>query len=129
MAWTLRPVAQADHYRAQGAWLDRTLADDARGWAERVGGRPIWLGTDTPMTYATVLADAEAFAQQALKLPFVERIVLRVKSAADLPASHPAQEKLRAVSGNAAFVCVGERCSLPVTEPEQIAPAVAAMRG
>ena len=72
--------------------------------------------------------DAERFAQAALKLPFVERIVLRAASAADLPATHPAQEKLKAVSGSAAFVCVGERCSLPVHEPVHIAQTVAAMR-
>jgi hypothetical protein len=45
-----------------------------------------------------------------------------------LPAAHPAQEKLAAVSGSAVFVCVGERCSLPVTEPDRIAAAVQAMR-
>jgi uncharacterized protein YyaL (SSP411 family) len=72
--------------------------------------------------------DAERFAQAALKLPFVGRIVLRARNAADLPASHPAQEKLKAAPGSAAFVCVGERCSLPVTEPDMIAPAVTAMR-
>jgi hypothetical protein len=73
--------------------------------------------------------DANHFARAALQLPFLGRIVLRAPSAADLPASHAAQEKLKAVSGSAAFVCVGARCSLPVTEPGQIADAVAAMRG
>jgi uncharacterized protein len=73
--------------------------------------------------------DAETFAQAALKLPFVDRIVLRAKTAADLPASHPAQEKLKAAAGSAAFVCVGERCSLPVTEPGAIATLAQSMRG
>ena len=72
--------------------------------------------------------EAERFAQAALRLPFTDRIVLRAGAAADLPAAHPAQEKLAAVSGSAAFVCVGERCSLPVTEPDRIAAAVQAMR-
>ena len=72
--------------------------------------------------------DAGRFAQAALKLPFLDRIVLRAATAADLPATHPAQEKLKAVAGSAAFVCVGERCSLPVTNAEKIAAAVAAMR-
>ena len=49
------------------------------------------------------------------------------RRAADLPAAHPAQEKIKAAQGSAAFVCVGERCSLPVTDPGQIAAAVAAM--
>ncbi|HTQ82359.1 MAG TPA: thioredoxin domain-containing protein [Pseudolabrys sp.] len=73
-------------------------------------------------------ADAERLAQAALRLPFLDRIVLRARSAADLPPSHPAQEKLKATSGSAAFICVGEHCSLPVTKPEAIAAAVAAMR-
>jgi len=72
--------------------------------------------------------EAEPFAQAALQLPFSERIVLRARDESSLPASHPAQDKLKAVQGSAAFVCVGERCSLPVTEPQQIAGAVIAMR-
>jgi uncharacterized protein YyaL (SSP411 family) len=68
--------------------------------------------------------DAESFAQTALKLPFIDRIVLRAASPAGLPPSHPAQEKLKAAPESAAFVCVGERCSLPVTDPKQIAAAV-----
>jgi uncharacterized protein YyaL (SSP411 family) len=72
--------------------------------------------------------DADRLAQAALKLPFLDRIVLRAGSAAELPAAHPAQDKIKAAAGNAAFVCVGERCSLPVTEAGAIAGAVAAMR-
>jgi uncharacterized protein YyaL (SSP411 family) len=72
--------------------------------------------------------DAERFAQAALKLPFVERIVLRAASAADLPAEHPAHDKLAAAGEGAAFVCVAETCSLPVSDPAAIARTVAAMR-
>ena len=71
--------------------------------------------------------DAEAFAREALKLPHLSRIVLRAPSADALPPAHPAQDKVRAMAGSAAFVCVGERCSLPVTEPGKIEEAVAAM--
>ena len=71
----------------------------------------------------------EGLTLAALKLPFLDRIVLRAKSAADLSAAHPAQEKLKAAQGAAAaFVCVGERCSLPVSEGERIVEAVRAMR-
>ncbi|MBS0248289.1 MAG: thioredoxin domain-containing protein [Proteobacteria bacterium] len=73
--------------------------------------------------------EAEAFAQEALKLPHLSRIVLRAPSAEALPPSHPARDKVRAMTGSAAFICVGERCSLPVTEPGQIAEAVQAMQG
>jgi len=73
-------------------------------------------------------ADAEHFAQAAVMLPFLDRVVLRAKTPADLATSHPAQEKIKAVTQSAAFVCVGERCSLPVTSPDAIVAAVAAMR-
>ena len=74
-------------------------------------------------------ASAEALAAAARKLPFVDRIVLRVKSADTLPASHPAREKIAASSGEAAaFVCIGERCSLPVKDAGALTEAVKAMR-
>jgi uncharacterized protein YyaL (SSP411 family) len=72
--------------------------------------------------------DHARFAGAALKLPFLNRIVLRAPSADALSPSHPAQAKIAAGPGSAAFVCVGERCSLPVTEPGQIDDAVKAMR-
>jgi hypothetical protein len=72
--------------------------------------------------------DADRLAQAALKLPYLDRIVLRAAAASDLPAAHPAQDKIKAAAGNAAFVCVGATCSLPVTEAGAIAGAVAAMR-
>ena len=64
-------------------------------------------------------ARADALLAAARKLPVLDRIVLRASHA--LPASHPAQEKIKAVTEAAAFVCVGETCSLPVTEPDAIA--------
>ena len=73
-------------------------------------------------------ADHQALADVALRLPFLNRIVLRAPSASALPATHPAQAKVAAVTGSAAFVCVGETCSLPVTEPAKIADAIEAMR-
>src|SRR5262249_9166846 len=73
--------------------------------------------------------DTEPLARAALTLPFLDRIVLRVPSADALPARHPARDKLAAApAGGAAFVCVGETCSLPVTEATALANAVASMR-
>jgi hypothetical protein len=62
-------------------------------------------------------------------LPFLDRIVLRARSAADLPPAHPAQEKIKSTLGSAAFVCVGATCSLPVASADAIAAALAALRG
>ena len=65
----------------------------------------------------------------ALKLPFVERTLVRAPNADALAATHPARQKIAAASAaGAAFVCIGERCSLPVTSPDQFAQTVAAMR-
>ena len=70
-------------------------------------------------------ADAGALTDAALQLPCVSRIVLRAPSADRLSAAHPAREKLRAAgTGAAAFVCVGQTCSLPVTTPAEIAKAL-----
>jgi uncharacterized protein YyaL (SSP411 family) len=73
-------------------------------------------------TAATPLASA------ALRLPFLDRTVLRVAHATALPASHPHYAKLSAAPAPAAFVCVAQTCSLPVTHPDQLATTVAAMR-
>jgi uncharacterized protein len=62
----------------------------------------------------------------ARKLPFLDRVVLR--AARELPAQHPARDKVKAAAQSAAFICVGETCSLPVSEPDAIAGAVSAAR-
>jgi uncharacterized protein YyaL (SSP411 family) len=69
---------------------------------------------------------ADELMAAARKIPFLDRIVLRASPA--LPAAHPATEKIKATTEAAAFVCVGETCSLPVSEPAAIAEAAAAMR-
>jgi uncharacterized protein YyaL (SSP411 family) len=68
------------------------------------------------------------FAAAALALPFLNRVVLRAPAADALPKAHPAQAKLAAAPASAAFVCAGETCSLPVTDPDKIAEMVKAMR-
>jgi uncharacterized protein len=71
-------------------------------------------------------ARADELMAAARRLPFLDRIVLRASPA--LPASHPAHEKIKAAGESAAFVCVGETCSLPVTNPADLAAAVDAAR-
>ncbi|AMN38707.1 thioredoxin domain-containing protein [Rhodoplanes sp. Z2-YC6860] len=67
------------------------------------------------------------FSEAALRLPYLNRIMLRAPSADALPAGHPAQAKI-AAGVSAAFICVGQTCSLPVTDPAKIAEVVDAMR-
>jgi uncharacterized protein YyaL (SSP411 family) len=71
---------------------------------------------------------AKALTEIALKQPFLDRTVIRAPSQDVLPASHPAAAKLAAASDPAAFICVGETCSLPATTPAQIGATLMAMR-
>ena len=73
--------------------------------------------------------DHARFAAAALKLPYLSRIDAAragCRSAAGEPSG--AGQNRGAGAGSAAFVCVGETCSLPVTDPDKIAEVVNAMR-
>ncbi len=118
-----------DHWRDRAdALIDGVLA--AAG-DHLLGHAALLNAIDLRLTGAEIILsgpDHARFAAAALKLPFTSRIVLRAASPDVLPPSHPAQAKIAALAASAAFVCAGERCSLPVTEPDRIAEAVAAMR-
>ena len=62
----------------------------------------------------------------ARKFPFLDTVVLPASDA--LPKAHPAQEKIKASAESAAFVCVGETCSLPVMSLQALAAALDATR-
>ncbi len=72
-------------------------------------------------------ARADELLAAARKLPFLDRTVVRASGT--LSASHRALDKIKASKESAAFICVGERCSLPATQPEAIAERAAQMRG
>jgi uncharacterized protein YyaL (SSP411 family) len=119
----------------QDSWREKTdrLIEGILSAAERnlFGHIALLNALDLRLRAAEIIttgSQAERFAQSALKLTYLDRIVLRAASGSDLPPAHPAHDKLIVASSSAAFVCVGERCSLPVTEPGQIAETVAAMR-
>ena len=73
-------------------------------------------------------AAADALVGAALALPYVNRAVVRAPSVEVLRDTHPAREKVKAAGGPAAFICVGETCSLPVTDPDQIVAHAEAAR-
>lgn len=63
MNWPIRRDPEAcRRYRDSGAWRDRTIADLAREWADRAPDTEIFLDEARPVTYASLLADAEALA-------------------------------------------------------------------
>lgn len=65
-------------------------------------------------------AQAAALLGAARKLPYATSIVLHAPHADALPADHPARAKLSAVAQSAAFICRGQSCSLPVTQPDAL---------
>jgi uncharacterized protein YyaL (SSP411 family) len=71
---------------------------------------------------------ADALLAAARALPYTARIVLHAVDADTLPPAHPAREKIASAPQGAAFVCVGERCSLPVTAPNEITAAANRMQ-
>ena len=72
---------------------------------------------------------AERFAAIALELPFLERVVVRAAKPEDLPPAHSGRTVTLSEGQTAALVCAGEKCSLPVTDPQQLMAAVAAAGG
>ena len=72
---------------------------------------------------------APRYVEAALALPFLDRVVARAARCTDLPSAHPARAISLAAGETAALICAGERCSLPVTDPAQLAGAVAAAQG
>ncbi|MDQ8732642.1 thioredoxin domain-containing protein [Bradyrhizobium sp. LHD-71] len=66
-------------------------------------------------------AQAEALLRTARSLPHASRIVLHASDGTGLADDHPAKAKLSTVSEAAAFVCRGQVCSLPVTDPADLA--------
>jgi uncharacterized protein len=73
-------------------------------------------------------AGADALLAAARRLPPLDRVVLHAASAQALRSNHSASAKLSAAPEPQAFVCVGETCSLPVTDPAALGDAIAAMR-
>jgi uncharacterized protein YyaL (SSP411 family) len=125
----LTVLAGNDEYRAKA---DRLIEGVLSAGAQNLFAHVATLNAvDLRLRGAEIVCagtDAKPLVDAALRLPFVSRTVLRAPSADELPAGHPAQDKIKAVTGSAAFVCMGETCSLPVTSPTGIASAVASMR-
>ena len=84
------------------------------------------LDTRLRLTEIVVTGSREnEFARAALKESFLASVLLRAADEASLPAGHPAREKVAATKGEgAAFICRGEACSLPLTNPQKLAEAL-----
>ena len=122
-------------FSGQHAWrdkADRLFAGIAASAAENLFAHLALLNAlDLRLRAAEIVVTGEderasELLATARKLPFLDRVVLRASQA--LPAEHPAHDKIKATAHSAAFICIGETCSLPVSEPEAFAAAVRAAR-
>jgi uncharacterized protein YyaL (SSP411 family) len=60
----------------------------------------------------------------ALTQPSLDHVVLRARTADNLPDRHPARAAFATLSAPAVLVCTGGHCSLPVTDPDALAVAI-----
>ncbi len=154
-ALVMRPLSSLDealpNYNAVAADALVRLAahlgdDDLRARADRVIGALSGAAAQNPLAHSSLLnaldtrlrlaeivavgAQREAFAEAGLRLPFLNRVVVRAAEASGLPPGSLARARAEsAPAEGAAFVCVAERCSLPVTDPETLAGIIAEMTG
>jgi len=73
-------------------------------------------------------AQAHALLAVARRRPPLDRIVVEGQSADMLAPAHPARDKIAQAHSARAYICVGETCSLPVTDPKALAAAIEAVR-
>jgi len=71
---------------------------------------------------------AETLLTAARRRSPLDRIVLHAATADSLSPAHPARAKIAAATTPQAFVCVGETCSLPVTDAAGLNAAIDTMR-
>jgi uncharacterized protein len=76
---------------------------------------------------AAVGPQADQFAAVALELPFLDRVVVRAARPQDLPLGHPGRNLSPSDGQTVALVCAGQKCSLPITDPDQLLAAATAI--
>jgi len=95
----------------------------------------ILAGADTLLSGAQVVivgepagADTRKLHAAVMAAPIPGRTVTVLEPETELPKGHPASGKGPIDGRSAAYICVGTLCSLPVTEPAQLAETVRFMR-
>ena len=125
----LAVLAGDDQWRAAADRLFEGVLP--RAWTNLVAHAALLNALDFRIQAAEIVVtgeNAERLAAAALSLPFLNRIVLRARSADALTPSHPARSKVAGHAEPAAFVCLEQRCSLPVSDPAKLAEMVETMR-
>jgi hypothetical protein len=80
---------------------------------------------DQPVQIVVIGAPADpagvALRRIALRAPLPAAVVLTLAPGQRLPASHPAAGKSQLEGRPTAYVCPGQTCRLPVTDPDELA--------
>ncbi|MCB5174734.1 thioredoxin domain-containing protein [Microvirga lenta] len=123
------------------AQITGSQADHER--AEEVLARLVGIARSAPLGHTSILNaldlhlrglgilvtgnDAEALHETALRLPYLDRSVRRLREGDVLDAHHPARALAATGEGPRALVCAGMRCSLPVTDADALRARVQEM--
>ncbi len=98
--------------------------------ANLFGHAALLAALDTRLRFTEIVVTgsrADEFADAALAQSFLASVLLRAQNESSLVTGHPAREKVAAAGGEgAAFVCRGEICSLPITDPAKLPGALLA---
>jgi uncharacterized protein len=127
----LAVLAGDDRWRERA---DRLIASIAPAAAENLYTHMALLNAiDLRLSAAEIVvtgegARAEALLAAARRRSPLERVVLHAATVERLPVAHPARDKIAAAKEPQAFVCVGETCSLPVTDPTALDTVINSMR-
>ncbi|MDE0056990.1 MAG: thioredoxin domain-containing protein, partial [Defluviicoccus sp.] len=82
-------------------------------------------GAQVVVAGARKAGDTQALLDAAFRAPAVARTIAVVEPGTELPRSHPAHGKGGVDGRAAAFVCVGQTCSLPATDADGLRAAMA----
>jgi uncharacterized protein YyaL (SSP411 family) len=100
--------------------------------AQALAHASLWCALDLRLSAAQIVVagpEAERLRDAARAVPYPNRVLVRLKRGAALPADHTAAGMAAAAGDRGlAFVCVGQRCSLPIDAPADIAAAAAGLR-
>jgi uncharacterized protein len=119
------------------AWrerADRLIAAIAPQAAENVFMHMAMLNAiDLRLRAAQIVVTGEgdpalALLAAARRRPPLDRIVVEAQAAEMLAPGHIARDKITQASDARAYICIGETCSLPVTDPAALAAAIETVR-
>ena len=126
-------LARLFHASGETAYRDRALAiiDGFAGDSPNhlINQPTLMMGYELLETAVQVVIvgdddQAHALATAALACPVPTRLLTRIAPDAALPAGHPAAGKGQVGGVATAYVCIGQTCGLPITDPAALAEAM-----